>query len=79
MNHGGAADKLTGFREDFPTASNYFLKPLANPLALAYYSPPRNTTRPLQGRRSKGCGVDREVGAAQLAAPAAVKKIAANG
>ncbi|SOY71626.1 conserved hypothetical protein [Cupriavidus taiwanensis] len=60
-------------------ARRRFQIPLANPLALAYYSPPRNTTRLLQGRRGKGCGVDREVGAAQLAAPAAVKKIAANG
>ncbi|SOY72498.1 hypothetical protein CBM2592_B70055 [Cupriavidus taiwanensis] len=57
-------------------ARRSFQIPLANPAALAYYSPPRNTTRPLQGRRSKGCGVGREVGAARFAAPAAAKKFA---
>ncbi|MFS8933755.1 hypothetical protein, partial [Cupriavidus taiwanensis] len=62
----------------FPASSNYFVGPLANLAALAYYSPPRNTTRHLQGRRSKGCGVDREVGAAKFAALTAAKKIAAN-
>ncbi|SPD67150.1 conserved protein of unknown function (plasmid) [Cupriavidus taiwanensis] len=60
-------------------ARRSFQIPLANPVALAYYSPPRNTTPHLQGRRSKGCGVDREVGAAKFAALTAAKKIAANG
>ncbi|WP_306854738.1 hypothetical protein, partial [Cupriavidus necator] len=67
MNHGAAPDKLAS-AGDFPAPSNYFLEPLAKVVALAYYSPPRNTTRPLQGRRSKGCGVDRKVGAARFAA-----------
>ncbi|WP_204321154.1 hypothetical protein, partial [Cupriavidus neocaledonicus] len=49
MNHGAAADKLVlvvvFVGEDFSASSNYFVESLANPVALAYYSPPRNTTR----------------------------------